>query len=456
MKIATLIFRSTLAVFHVSISFVALSQELNDSTRRKSIIIDFEAGDYYLSPVSNRYHSYDVNVPKIISGLRKASYPAYDPTKELDNPLMHSALYLKLKTAIQVTDSTVILANLIGEHRGFSYGVYPAENMIFFPQVTMHFDKSFSILKNRVHLFFKIGNFNNARVHEGLMMYNIDVTGNDFNIAVNKFRFRFYQINDLCNGIGLNIDESYDLILSREQMRISSKWTNDTRIGYYFGSVDGPQYKGYTFSTGFYWRRVLHLYAQTAYSTRTSDRGLSNTKNYAFLIGGSQKITDNKLKMKNVIELRYYGGLFNDGFKSTRPTYRKSHDPNSYGETIGNTIYPIYGYNRPFSQWAVFTEYQTSDRKNVGALTLRSDVTYNFAGDFVVNLSLDVNHIVLQKSTPFTYPFFTGGIGWEPRKGNLAMITLTNKGMNLDISYPTFYLYRHLRWGFIFTRELDW
>jgi hypothetical protein len=85
------------------------------------------------------------------------------------------------------------------------------------------------------------------------------------------------------------------------------------------------------------------------------------------------------------------------------------------------------------------------------ALQLRAK--YHFYKGLTLRAFLDLNYIKPERNDGFLYPFYDIGLGWEPVKDVSMMISLTNRAMNLDKSYPTYYLYRTpaeaitLRWN---------
>ena len=53
------------------------------------------------------------------------------------------------------------------------------------------------------------------------------------------------------------------------------------------------------------------------------------------------------------------------------------------------------------------------------------------------------------------YPFVTLKVGYEPFKNNKIAVMMSNKGMNLNKNYPTFYAYKEPFFGLSFSRDLD-
>jgi hypothetical protein len=164
----------------------------------------------------------------------------------------------------------------------------------------------------------------------------------------------------------------------------------------------------------------------------------------ALVVGFSFKQIFDALHIDITTEYRYYGSDFNIGFIDRTVSYRKPLDSAPFGElgnfgnTVGSQLYPLALFNRPFSQWAVFTEYQGN--KNLYAGILQAQVTYFFHQRFRANVRLDLNYIASTGDVGFFYPFYDVGLGWEPVPNSFASLSLSNKLMNLDRHYMTAYL----------------
>ena len=105
--------------------------------------------------------------------------------------------------------------------------------------------------------------------------------------------------------------------------------------------------------------------------------------------------------------------------------------------TIGAHLYPAKYFLRPFSQWAVYTEYEGRD---VQTLIFRCNGMFDLGSGLSVLTDLDFNHLSVSNEDDFIYPFYNAGVRWTPADGVSLDITHTNRGMNLDMHYPTLYL----------------
>jgi hypothetical protein len=116
--------------------------------------------------------------------------------------------------------------------------------------------------------------------------------------------------------------------------------------------------------------------------------------------------------------------------------YRDPDEP-EYNNTIGDNMYPLKYFNRPFMQWAVFTEYQW---KNIWGINTQSKIIFDLIGKLKGNVDLDLNAIFAENENAFIYPFCSFGFNYDLEKDVVIKFLISNKAMNLDIHYPSFYL----------------
>ncbi|HUV37363.1 MAG TPA: hypothetical protein VMX58_10530, partial [Patescibacteria group bacterium] len=104
--------------------------------------------------------------------------------------------------------------------------------------------------------------------------------------------------------------------------------------------------------------------------------------------------------------------------------------------TVGNYLYPLGLFHRPFSQWAVYTDYQERD---VQSFIFRADASCRLPGDCTAICKLDFNVIDASGEESYLYPFYDIGFGWAPVSGTSITLSHTNRAINLDTHYPTLY-----------------
>jgi hypothetical protein len=420
---------------------LVLGQDSALVTLGNRLYLDVAAGGYYQA----EFDKEEVLMPEYLKIHRGKNYSTLHAT---DNPLFHGAYFMDLDVKLEMAKGFEFHTNLIGEHRGFSYGVYDTKSMILYPKGKVVIDQDFKLLKKNSKFFLSLGNKTDFSIYEGLTIYNLDAQGWEVYMQWGHLRFTRCHISDVNQWIGLNIGDAFDHFLSLEGLPMLKNWKSDIRIGHYKYRGEGLK-----FSSGFYTDRDLRIYIQGGHQTTGSSDDF--IRKSAGLAGIKFKRNKKAWAVATVLEIRGYGANFNQGYKNTSVSYRAWSDygiwlttdgygtgsaDSYYGNTIGNNLYPLSLYDRPFSQWAAFTEYQGKD---IGALTLQIDGKYHFYKSFMCRASFDINHIYTQGEESFMYPFYTAGIGWEPRNNNYFMLGISNKGMNLDEHYPTFYLYKY-------------
>ena len=405
-----------------------------DSTKTKlteKLELDLFGGGYYQAPLSGRR----ILRPTIIDAGR-SPFIGGGPTTVTDHPLLHGAYYAGLHANLEVVDGLTFHADFIGEHRGFSYGTYNTKNMVLYPRAQFVLDKTFDFKGRPFNFYVNVGNKTNVRLYEGLMIYNLDAQGWDIHAQYGRFRLTYSQLSDMHRWIGLDIGDTYDLMLSLEEMKLTDQWNYDLKTGIYnyesYARLSDPT--GLTFSFGAYDEKT-RVYVQTAHRFNPNSNFGHKT---ALVLGASTTVKKDAWSVKGTAEYRFYGDDFNRGYINRSVSYRDgSRGP--YANTIGDHLYPLSLYDRPFGQWAVFSEYQGM---TVHGPSLNAHGKLFVYKELFVDAVLDANLMLTPNESAFLYPFYRLAFGWGPLEGNYCSLGITNKGMNLDVHYPTFYLYR--------------
>ena len=359
-----------------------------------------------------------------------------------DNPLRHGAAYTDFGMRAGIGSWLTAQTHLVLEHRGQSYGVYSVGAMRAYPRMHFSIDTSVTFWDVKFLVGGSVGNFDDMRQYEGLMFDHFDSQGSRGYIEWREFTLEYTKIADAESGIGLGINDVDDVRLTVNSGDMLGPWLGSASMGVtvftgVFAREDGsllgfPEIgNDYSYNFSAHIRRDgVRLYGQ--FSHRNAPYGDGN----AALFGLRADLSDGPLTLSCIAEYRRYDAAFNRYFFS-QVHYR----PNSgSGKSMtAEYVYPLYFFDRPFSQWAVYTEYQGSD---VRALVLQLAARLRIWHGIGVFLTLDVNDIQAGTTSSFTYPFFDAGAEWEPVKGVQLRYSMTNKGMNLDKNYPTFYLYK--------------
>lgn len=378
------------------------------------------------------YQFKNINAEPVIPEL-------FDQRKYIgDQPLQHGVGWIEFNTNYNRYGFN-ISADIIGEHRGLSYGVFDKNNFIVYPRILLGFDSNFTIFNQKFYAGVSVGHYVNKKIMEGLQIYNMDWVGNEFYLKWKNLKITYNTIGDLMYWIGLNIGDGNILSLKYEDLEIMKGYY--INIAYCLFSED-QQY----LAPGFYVNSLSENYSISVKHDNFrlySEFGIRNTIPYqpdefryktGLLVGFEYNYNHENIKLKLNSEYRYYGYQFNLGF---RDTAINSYTTGTFG-TIGRNYYPIYLYDRSnFSQWAVFTDYQS---RNIEGYSLNADIDWYFYDKFILFGEFDINAINAFDEKIFVYPFYRSGIGFQPVDGANIKLSLTNRMINLDKHYPTLYL----------------
>lgn len=416
------------------------------------------AAHYFAPAASNSIHAEE---PDFLQQMRaKRGLWGMGYYSILDNPLYHGATFVDLETQLRPHPGFFLTAGATAENRGISYGVDNTANSVILLRYKIGVDTSLTLLNERFGILASVGDTRDARVDEGLLFNHADIQGATVHLDWRKLRYSYVKVGDAFAGVGLNIDDADYHRLELRDVPVVQGWKGAVRGGWFNHALIGtssdaynPQTPrrnllnavnlnnyGYTLS-GAFGREdsLLNFYAQAALRSAESSDYLMNRT--AFVAGASARIESKNVELQATGEYRYYGGLFNAGYRNTTVYYRDPSTQVDWGNTVGPHLYQLAWFERPFSQWAVFAEYQ--NLKDVTGWTFYAKGKWFFYDRFLVRGMLDLNYIVPEKLDPFLYPFYDLGIGWEPFENFSIIFSATNKGMNLDKHYPTFYLYEH-------------
>jgi hypothetical protein len=393
-----------------------------------------------------------VRMPEFLRNERhnspmRESFPALTTDNLTDNPLWHGAGYAHISVAAKRAGLT-LFGELIAEHRGASYGVYSMGNIAVLPKFAVSIDSSFGVGREQIGVGGGAGNYDDYRMYEGLAIYNVDVQGYWLYLKWRHLRFAYRHIADLEEGIGLNINDQGDFILSLENIPLSDRLRLDSSVGYFDYIMDTDADKnlpndGLNISAGLAWNERARLYSQVG--MRDVDGGsYRGIKRYADLVGCSVRGGFGRFDFNVIGEYRFYGRLFNQGLYTSGDCFffrgGQLETPSSrcfFVTTVGRVLYPLDVFYRPFGQWAVYTNYQGRD---VQSVIWRTDASFDLPRSCSLFCHLDFNYLDVSNEDPFFYPFYDAGFGWSPFPGTIFTYSYTNRAMNLDKSYPTLYL----------------
>ncbi len=429
-----------LTIFLISVN-LAYCQ---DSIRKEVFRFNVSGGIYSQQlPLTGGTKATEINVPEFLK-QRRSQEPDLANTWELnkslkatDNPMGHGASYFRFHTWCFLKDSLELYGSVEINNAGFSWGPYNTYNISLIPRYHVSYNKAFKTGNKPFSFFLKAGNFENFKLDEGLTFYNMDMQGFQAYVQYKKMKLSTSLIADLQFSTGLNIDGIRNQQLKFEKLKLNPVWKLDLEFSH--EQYLGPQSGNHAVSTALALNnKTSRFFTQWGY--RFNDT-VSVSQNFAFLAGFESKFSAKRFTLSTKLEYRYYTIGFNNGFRKESNThYRKTDRPTGSNFT-GDQVYLISFNERPFSQWAVFTEYNTKNWVS-GATAIVSGSLVLFK-NLSLGANIDFNLINTEGEKPFLYPFFRAGFKFEPAKHTYLSFYITNSTLNLDKHYTTYYLLKH-------------
>lgn len=361
-----------------------------------------------------------------------------DKNYSTDHTLFHLPYYIDFYVKQEIADWVDLDLRAIVEHRGFSYGLGNTKNIALLPQARMNLKKNF-ILKSKDTVFFKaqIGNFNNFESGERLYLYNLDILGNVVNLKYKSWNFELVGIGDLHRNIGLNI---YDALFS-SIYQIKDVGNNKIKYGFTHGflSTGLPfDYHNFDLNAAYFNTDKFRIYAQGSIrqSSLFIHKNAPIESLFAGVIGFKFNNKWNKQELFTRLEARYFGDFYNSLLINQDVYYRERAD--HYGNTVGEQLYPLYRYDRPHGQWALYTMYYG---QKLWAGSFELNYMYSILSYLKLRINLDMHLLIPQRLNVFSYGLYEIGAQIQLPQNYQIFMGLSNKGMNLDIHFPTHYVY---------------
>ncbi|MBD3179997.1 MAG: hypothetical protein GF417_10575 [Candidatus Latescibacteria bacterium] len=375
---------------------------------------------------------------KIYSPLA-SRHPELHQNTLTDNPLIHAATFNEISMEARRC-GLKITSRLLMEHRGMSCGVYNMENTALIPKLNISADSSFSLSGEEIHFGLSAGNYDNITIGKGLTLYNIDLQGICSYLRWGRVKAGYNSFGDLVGSYDIMINDAAYYSLSLMQIHLIERLELDIEAGLYkYLAGDEGNTVEDEISLGFEIRRgkSLRIYSETGLRNY-NDTFFDRIDQGANLVGIALNLERDRFDFTAAAERRYYGRYFNLGFASESGYFNfRENSGNLSHNSIGTHLYPVSHFLRPFSQWAVYTEYQGKD---VSSYILQADLSYDFPGGLFASSHIDFNYILASNEDPFLYPFYRVAAGWKPLERSRCSIGITNRAMNLDEQYPTLYL----------------
>lgn len=423
-----------------AVTFIAKAQP--DTVSTKQIRFNVTAGFITHKSMGGNGENPEFTAPEYLQ-KRRPTEPAVaqmwglNNDRVTDSPLGHGPLYLRTHAWYSPIDALELYGSLAIDHRGMSWGPYNTDNIAYIPRFSAMYNskKPLRAMPDSIRVFGKIGYFEDFRNYEGLVLYNLDLQGLSGGVQYRKLQLRATLFGDLIRGFGLGIDGMNDYQISLLGLNQRNYWKVDLKAGVQsmkgFPATGGDQ-NILTLSAAFY-KNKKRIYSEIGYRKTDFSSGL----NTALLLGFHNEMRSGKITADVRAEYRYYGGGFNYQFKNEEATHFRDVNNAAGSNFIGDMVYPLSFFGRPFSQWAVFTEY---DKQWVQGATVFGSAGYEIKKNISVFTDIDFNLILAQGERAFVYPFYNTGLKLNMLTNTFLSLSLTNRTMNLDKHYTTYYL----------------
>ena len=430
---------------------------------------DIEAQSFY-QPTTLLGNKTDVFADVVSDRWGNAEKPTYKTVT--DNPLIHGAFYARIKSETSYNKKYSLKLDLVVEDRGMSYGINDLNKIVVFPIYQFGFVDKYKFLNDSLRIALHVGSFINNKLHNGLKIYNVDTQGSDLTLEWRNFNFNLHEVGDLSFGIGLALADYTDVSLGYN-VKLSKEKSLNFGINYNLNSyppIDKileiykvPKYNNYGVFSKYTASKNANYYFQ--FELRNAPY-INIKENGAFVIGSNLNYNFQKLSISFNPEIRYYGWMYNYGHKEDSITFRQKNNSgtfpngvkynNTYLNTVGRYLYPLMNFNNQFSQWAVYTDYQY---QNIAGLELRTSIHWQFSEKLFAKMDVESCTLIKEHKTEdkktFTYLFYTSSIVYQPVKYISIALEISNKMMNLDKYYQTFYMCKQPLIGISISKALS-
>jgi len=341
-----------------------------------------------------------------------------------DNPFRHQAIYGRLSLHSSFQDKYFAELGLVGEERSFSGGNNTINNLIVFPKFTFRSIDTFDMGNKKLINKNLGGDFWDEDFNDILRIYNLDTQGIQFMFGLNDFWLRFLVIGDLSKNVGLDLHELYKVSLEYEKPDYTySLSLSHNQLHTALSGGAHPDKVDFNL-TSFFKYKTSDLELKSQIELRTNSRGLG------LAAGVLAKLESSIGKLR--FACRYYDFEFNYGYQSNRPNFRTV---NSY---VGNQLYSLKNYYRPMNQWLLMSERRT------GAVGI--EIGWSYESQLYKKLhffvELDLN-LIYRFSGSYNewdnLPLYVSGLKLKFLDNYYLLTGFSNKHMNLDRNYQTFY-----------------
>ena len=340
-----------------------------------------------------------------------------------DNPFRHQAIYGGVNLNSNIKNKYFAELGIYLEERSFSGGSNTVNNWAIFPKLKFHSIDSFKIGGKEIVNKNLGGDLWDEDFDDILRIYNFDAQGLEMAFGLGNYWLTAMIIGDASRNIGLGLHELYKLTVEYR----GDDFKNTLAFNYnqlIEGNTGHPTPTDINLSEYVQFKSKQWVFEGQVEFRINRETGLS--------MASGLKAQYEKSKFILVSALRYYSFEFNRGYSQRRQRFRSA---NSY---VGTQLYPLKNYYRPMNQWMLISENRT------GAVNFECRMQYEkpFYNKLAFFTDMDLNLIYRFRNNYSRWEFFPLydlGIQCSFVENYRAFISLSNKHMNLDKTFQTFY-----------------
>jgi len=387
-------------------------------------------------------------------------------TNDYYSPFQHNALYFSVGTHLTYKDKYSLYFRSYFEQSNWSFGNHNSWIGRVFPVFLLSMSDSIFLKKGSGLWTFDMGDLYNSNESSfGLRAYNIDIQGVNASLHFQDYYTSVLYVADMAQSIGLRMDEYLRVKLGRRlKMSKDRKWqyvdysiTSDFSRNV-INRVVANNFK-YIVSLGFdidmRIREEINVSVIGDYMINPVQISSNEISNSALLVKASYTKSYSKSSLEIQPSFRFYGinyRALNYENSYFDYKYRYRYERNPYSD--GSFYYPYKNYFRPVSQYALYSEYQNV--MDVYSLELFSEWDWNMSGKLHSLINIELLSIFRDSQLygkNYTYFFYKYYLYFELFKSFKLGLYVSNKQMNRDVQYQTFYQMKYPFFGFHFTYD---
>lgn len=339
-----------------------------------------------------------------------------------DNPFNHFGIYAGTNFQVDYESKYKVNLGYYIEERNHSRGAHVLDQLVTFPYIHFSMNDTLRLTQDdQIEIYVKGGDLWDEDFNDILRIYNLDFQGYVAKIKFKRFGIGIYKSGDLSRGVGLNLHEYIKYLL---------EYTSDKLYVGLGGSVNeihnSSDDQNYTLVSKINFSKNLNGTFQ--YEIRSPNEG-NNSSAYGFSIDYKKSDLFLSLGLKN------YRAGFNLDYLPINPSF-DGYYSNEPGNFVGEVLYPLKNFYRPFNQWNFFTSFGGSNLWNIEFKLFYEKQLYR---KLYFTCDLDVNAVNTSNARDtFVWPFYDIGLRVKFADQLFLDVTGSNKVMNLYSFYQTF------------------